>query len=192
MVNRDNRWTLAACTVAMAAAVGAPPAAEASAVAESKTVQSISNYCQASWRNAGIRRQEWSDCTQQAVAELIERISTDRLAAAVEDNESSERRELNRAVWRIIKRCRRTPHLSAYHESPDPPMASDDSWTDVVAAAQDCLSPRQLRILTMLKDGWRVQDIAQDLQLSAARVSDEKYKAVKKLRQRLVENSQAS
>jgi RNA polymerase sigma factor (sigma-70 family) len=44
------------------------------------------------------------------------------------------------------------------------------------------LSSRQERIVQLSLDGWPVQDIAEELGLSAERVSDEKYKAIRKLR----------
>ena len=53
---------------------------------------------------------------------------------------------------------------------------------DAVARAADkVLSPRQRRLLELTADGWTVPEIASELGTSAERVSDEKYKAVKKL-----------
>jgi hypothetical protein len=178
----DKSWALAACTVAVAAAVAGPVIA----APETRTVRSLQNYCQSSWRNAGINRQEWCDCTQQAVTELIERISAERLTAAVQDNESLERRELNRAVWRIIQRWRRSPRVARFYDEPPSPAHHDRNsveWTDISTAARECLSSRQLQILNMIRDGWRVPEIADNLEMTAARVSDEKYKAIRNLRE---------
>ena len=44
------------------------------------------------------------------------------------------------------------------------------------------LSRRQQNILRMICDGYNVADIAHELSISPDRVSDEKYKAVQKLR----------
>jgi RNA polymerase sigma factor (sigma-70 family) len=52
-------------------------------------------------------------------------------------------------------------------------------------AAQEVLSPRQQRIVQMSFEGWAVQEMAQELHLPAERVSDEKYKAIRKLREHL-------
>src|SRR5205085_12181473 len=49
-------------------------------------------------------------------------------------------------------------------------------------AARELLNPRQRRVLQLSFEGWSVQDIAARLGLPAARVSDEKYKAVHRLR----------
>ena len=57
----------------------------------------------------------------------------------------------------------------------------------VSAAANELLSERQQQVLQMSFEGWSVQEMAEKLQLSADRVSDEKYKAIRKLREHLAE-----
>ena len=47
---------------------------------------------------------------------------------------------------------------------------------------QRVLSSRQQHILTLICDGYNVADIASELAMSPERVSDEKYKAIQKLR----------
>ncbi len=186
MANRrsvDKSWAVAACTVAVAAAVGS----SAPAAPETQTVRNLQSYCQTSWRNAGIRRQEWSDCTQQAVVELIERISSEKLDVALCDRESRERRELNRTVWRIIQRWRRSPRLVHFQDglAGDSTEHAESAWPEIAAAAQRCLSDRQLRILSLIREGWRIPEVADRLKMTTARVSDEKYKAIQKLRKEL-------
>jgi DNA-binding NarL/FixJ family response regulator len=51
------------------------------------------------------------------------------------------------------------------------------------------LTPRQQRILQMSFEGWSVHDIAADLRLPPERISDEKYKAVRKLREHLADGT---
>jgi RNA polymerase sigma factor (sigma-70 family) len=51
----------------------------------------------------------------------------------------------------------------------------------VARAAAELLSPRQRRLLDMTADGWSVPEIAAELGTTVERVSDEKYKAIKKL-----------
>ena len=65
------------------------------------------------------------------------------------------------------------------------PAASDDYGEErdaVRQAASQLLSVRQQTILRMICEGWSVTDIAQELATTPERVSDEKYKAVQKLR----------
>jgi DNA-binding NarL/FixJ family response regulator len=54
-----------------------------------------------------------------------------------------------------------------------------------MAVAERCLSARQRQILSLCSQGWSIGEIAEELDMSSARASDEKYKAVRKLRQRL-------
>jgi RNA polymerase sigma factor (sigma-70 family) len=49
-------------------------------------------------------------------------------------------------------------------------------------AAERVLSERQQRILNLICDGHNVADIATELAMTPERVSDEKYKAIQKLR----------
>jgi RNA polymerase sigma factor (sigma-70 family) len=57
-----------------------------------------------------------------------------------------------------------------------------DDRDAVRRAARELLSPRQQRILQLSFEGWSVHDIAADMGAPAERVSDEKYKAIHKLR----------
>lgn len=179
---RDRGLFVAACAVALATAVG-----PASTAAEAGTIQQIERYCTASWRNAGIRRQEWDDCTQQAITELLSSLSQSELTTAIEQPESEARRELNRAVWRLVQRCRRQtkeiPFVDAYAQSR--PAKQEEDWQAIKRASQQCLSPRQQRILDLTREGWRSTEIAAELGTTSQRVSDEKYKAIVKLREQL-------
>ncbi len=190
MATPTNRnLKLAACAVAFATAMGGSALASAG---ELEAIGKIERYCTVSWRNAGISQQEWDDCTQQALVELLDRISREGLNEAVENTESDERRELNRTVWRTVQRWRRRPRPTSLEESwaaerGDSSSAGQtaDAWEQIASASQSCLSDRQQRILSLMRDGWRVSEIAQELEISQARVSDEKYKAIAKLRRTL-------
>ncbi|HUG70014.1 MAG TPA: hypothetical protein VMM76_19845 [Pirellulaceae bacterium] len=181
----NRNLKLAACAVAFAAAMGGSNSATAS---ELETIDKIERYCIVSWRNAGIAQQEWDDCTQQALVELLDRMSRESLTAAVGNIESQERRELNRTIWRTVQRWRRRPRPQAFDESylgEQRDACSNETknaWEQIAAVSEAYLSDRQQRILSMLRDGWRVGEIAEELQLPQSRVSDEKYKAIVKLR----------
>jgi DNA-binding NarL/FixJ family response regulator len=157
---------------------------------EAKTIAQLERYCTASWRNAGIRRDEWEDCTQQALLEMLELVSAGGLPLSIDDKQSAERRELNRTVWRLVQRIRRTPHADRFDERrsdrvANPPDTASLKWDDVASMAAEVLSARQLQILELSRDGWKVAEIADQLGLPADRVSDEKYKAINRLRERL-------
>jgi len=179
---------LAACAMAFAAAMGS----SVDATHELQAIEKIEHYCTASWRNAGIDHQEWSDFTQQALVELLDRVSRTGLPTAIDDADSTERRELNRTVWRTIQRWRRQKRTVALDETRVPDArtaeqskANSDAWDQVLSAGRRCLSKRQQQILELTRDGWRVAEIGRRLQIPAARVSDEKYKAIAKLQSQL-------
>ncbi len=58
---------------------------------------------------------------------------------------------------------------------------------EVDQAAHSLLTDRQQKVLKLSFEGWSVHEIARDLHLPADRVSDEKYKAIRKLRTHLGE-----
>lgn len=189
---KSNRLQFAACAVAMAASVSGALASPA----ESQALDSIERYCAASWRTAGINRQDWPDCTQQVFIELLERLSRDQVPTAIADAQSEERRELNRSIWCIAQRWRRAPRLySLDPRGPAEPAAQSDrpvsEWDEVAEAAAECLTDQQRRIVGLYAQGWSINEIATELNLSAARASDEKYKAVQKLRRTLGKVGQA-
>jgi len=188
--NRHDRpLKFAACAVAMAAAVGSTALTSSAAAAplEASTLNQIERYCTVSWRNAGIAQQDWPDCTQQALQELLERVSRKQLQVAMQNNDSLERQELNRTVWRTIKRWQRAPRPAQLDESFARGVRDTrhDAWDEVMTAARQHLTERQTRILKLTREGWNPNDIANELDITSARVSDEKYKAIRKLRAQL-------
>jgi len=183
----NNNLKLATFAVAFAAALGGSAAATAS---ELQTIEKIERYCSVSWRNAGIAQQDWTDCTQQALTELLERISRLQLHEAIENSDSDARRELNRSVWRMAQRWRRSTRWYSLDEARTVSAFSTrddnaDAWEEVISASKKCLSQRQQEILSLTRDGYKVAEIADRLSISPARVSDEKYKAIAKLRNTL-------
>ena len=181
--HRGTPWRLAACTVAVAAAVSSAPAAGSAAIDQ------IQRYCTRSWQNAGIAPQDWPDCTQQALLELLERVSQRGLAEAIGNVDSEERRELNRTVWRTIQRWCRSPTWLPFEDTNaggnGVGLGCREAWEEILSVARSCLSERQQQILKMTRDGWKASEIANQLGLTSARVSDEKYKAICRLRDRL-------
>lgn len=203
--NRSTiRLSLAACALVVATSAAEPASTQAATgvaaaataavgqLSESVILKRIRAYCAKSWQNAGISHQEWADCTQQVFARLLERIDRDRLLTAIEDVESSERRELNRAIWATSQRSRREKKYASL-EQVEKQMEDRDPWParmESIARVQNAvrgeearLSPTQQEIVTRWSDGESISAIAESLKLSPARISDEKYKAIQKLRQ---------
>jgi hypothetical protein len=158
-------------------------------LSESEVVQQIQRYCTVSWRNANLPRAEWGDCSQQLFCELLQRVHRQHLELAIAHDESDERRELNRAIWRIIKRQRRSDARSMLHMSWHDPSHSarekeaDDLLADVIHIGKHALSARQFCIVQMASEGYTIADIAKHLSIPVARASDEKYRSIRKIRE---------
>jgi hypothetical protein len=187
---------ISACAAVVAIASAGEEARATITADEAQAVEQMEKYCVASWRNARIMQQDWSDCTQQTLAELLERVPRERLAVAIDDKESIERRELNRTIWRVIQRCRRAVRHQSLGSDPAAAVepASDETGELGVDFAEmeletamnaAGLKRRQQRILAAWSQGRKVAEIAEELGMAPARVSDEKYKAIQSLRKLL-------
>ena len=174
--------------VVLGTALAATPSTSEGAVAapNPKAVQDITKYCQTCWRNARLPADRWQDCTQEVFTRLLERVELTKWDSVLEDDETSERREFIRAIDAVKKRTQRarkftglTPDLPDYRGRSE--NHRRDDLDAVTRAAREVLSLRQRRILELASDGWAVPEIATELQTTAERVSDEKYKAIKKL-----------
>jgi RNA polymerase sigma factor (sigma-70 family) len=160
-----------------------------------RAVTDISRYCTTCWRNAHLHPDCWTDCTQEVFSRLMERVDPDAWNQVLKV-ECDERREFLRAIDAVKKRTQRRRKWAPpglVDSVPDRRDLYDRQRADerevVNEAAEQLLSSRQKNILQMSFDGWSVQDIAVELKLPPERVSDEKYKAIRKLREHLsIEN----
>jgi RNA polymerase sigma factor (sigma-70 family) len=173
---------------AITALGGAAPAQAEVPSQTCQIVNDMSRYCTVCWRNARLHPDYWGDCTQEVFSRMLQRVSPTSWDQALR-GEGEEHREFLRAIDAVKKRTQRAMRRS-YNlnsdEVADPRNRRQQRLAqqreEVSRAAAELLSPRQQRILHMSFDGWSVQEIAEELQLSAERVSDEKYKAIRKLR----------
>src|SRR5262249_47603959 len=171
------------------------PSQAALAKAPGGTVQAINDmdrYCATCWRNARLPADCWTDCTQEVFRRLLERVPAEDWDRVLND-EGEDRREFLRAIDAVKKRTQRARRCShsidgVADPSDRPARERAEEREQVRQAAEELLTLRQQRILQMSFEGWSVQEIAAELNLPAERVSDEKYKAVRKLRAHLVEN----
>ena len=127
----------------------------------------------------------WTDCTQEVFKKLLERVPQDGWDRVLR-GEGAERREFLRAIDAVKKRTQRARKLSNLSaEVADYRGRTENSLRDdretVALAAREVLSPRQRRLLELTADGWAVPEIAATLGTTVERVSDEKYKAIRKL-----------
>jgi RNA polymerase sigma factor (sigma-70 family) len=158
--------------------------------ATAKAIADMSRYCATCWRNARLPMDSWGDCTQEVFRRLLERVPTDAWDQALH-GEGEERREFLRAIDTVKKRTQRarkfSPAIENVADRRDPQRRGLREEREVVdQAAAEVLTPRQQRILQLSFEGWSVQDMSKKLCLSVERISDEKYKAIRKLRAHLL------
>ncbi len=168
------------------AALGSTEKLAASEVSE-QAVGGISRYCSACWRNARLPMDRWGDCTQEVFTRLLERIPLSGWKQVL-TGDSEERREFLRAIDTVKKRHKRERARTSGLNEPvadtrDVRDRNDSEQREALQLAADrVLSGRQQRILALICEGYAVSDIADTLAIPAERVSDEKYKAIQKLR----------
>ena len=183
---------LRAGPTAMALVIGL--AALTAHASESDLVRDIQRYCTVCWRNAHLDPGLWDDCTQEVCCRLLGKARAGELELnLVLADDTPERRELVRAIDMVRKRVQRTKrHLpldEQYAPSPDLDrrQRNRQELGEILEAARlAVLTPRQDRIVELWTRGWSVPEIGQSLDLPVARVSDEKYKALRKLERHLV------
>jgi len=156
-----------------------------------RAIADMNRYCSTCWRNARLPMDSWTDCTQEVFKKLLERVPQDSWGQVLH-SEGSERREFLRAIDAVKKRTQRARKYSGAVETvADRREQHSRQIADVREmvheAATEVLSQRQQQIVQMSLEGWSVQDMAEELRLPAERVSDEKYKAIRKLREHLAE-----
>jgi RNA polymerase sigma factor (sigma-70 family) len=155
-----------------------------------RAVNDLSRYCTTCWRNARLSPDCWTDCTQEVLVRLLERVPQQNWDDVLQ-SEGEERREFVRAIDTVKKRVQRgrqfasgpLDELADRRDGRDWRLAEDREA--VRRAAAELLSSRQQQILQLSSAGWSVQEIAEQLRTPAERVSDEKYKAIQKLRAKL-------
>ncbi|WP_435007836.1 sigma-70 family RNA polymerase sigma factor [Tundrisphaera lichenicola] len=162
---------------------------------ESELVHDIQRYCAVCWRNARLDPGIWDDCTQEVCCRLLGKARAGDLDLnLVLADDTAERRELVRAIDMVRKRVQRARRHQSFDEQLAPGSERDTRDRErqelgeiLEAARQAVLSPRQDRIVELWTRGWNVPEIGQAMGLAPARVSDEKYKALRKLERHLAD-----
>ena len=163
---------------------------DAKAGPPAEAVTDISKYCQVCWRNARLHPDSWPDCTQEVLVRLLQTVEPDKWSTLLKQDENADRREFLRAIDAVKKRTQRARKYAGTVDTvadrrDTQALRLAEEREAVRLAAADLLSERQQRILQLSFEGWSVQEMADELALPAERVSDEKYKAIRKLRKEL-------
>lgn len=196
MRHDTNPWTRQQYVMAVVLGTALTTLANNSASAAESTspdraISDISRYCTACWRNARLHPDSWNDCTQEVLVRLLERVAPETWGSILKV-EGAERRELLRAIDTVKKRSQRQRVWSSrcLEAVADRRELREHRLTDereAVRTVANRLSTRQQRILQLTVEGFSAHEIAEQLRLPPERVSDEKYKAIRKLRDYLAE-----
>lgn len=180
-----------ATPAAMAIVVGL--AALTAGASETDLVRDIQRYCTVCWRNARLDPNLWEDCTQEVCCRLLEKARQGELdLTRVLGEDAPERRELVRAIDMVRKRVQRSRRIQPL--DPSIPSTTDGDRVarvrlelgEILESARDAvLSPRQNQIIELWLRGWSAPEIGDELRMPVTRVSDEKYKALRKLERHL-------
>jgi RNA polymerase sigma factor (sigma-70 family) len=176
---------MAAMVIGTAAGPTEARAAQAPA-AQTSAINEITRYCQACWRNARLPADRWGDCTQQVFTRLLENVTLEKWGSLLKA-ESEEKVEFLRAIDAVKKRTQRDrKHGELTMEVSDRRQGLEANLRDrrdsLKLAAAEVLSDRQQKIVAMSAEGYPVPEIADELGTTPERISDEKYKAIRKLR----------
>src|SRR5207344_164849 len=169
--------SLRAGPTAMALVIGL--AALTAHASESDLVRDIQRYCTVCWRNAHLDPGLWDDCTQEVCCRLLGKARAGQLDLnLVLADDTSERRELVRAIDMVRKRVQRAKRFQPFdeHATPSPDHDQRARYRQELgeileAARRAVLTPRQDRIVELWTRGWTVPEISQSLGLPVARVS---------------------
>ena len=158
-------------------------------------IRSIQKYCTTCWSNAKLDPGVWEDCTQEVCVRLWSKMKDGLVnwSCILDDNhaeDSVERKELIRAVDAVRKQAQRLKRylpiddhselISARKSESDP--SESYALTDLLRTAREkVLTPRQDLIIELWSQGAAISEIAREIGLKVAQVSDEKYKAIAKL-----------
>ncbi|CAN5601987.1 hypothetical protein BH23PLA1_BH23PLA1_14250 [soil metagenome] len=188
-----GQCSLRARPAAMAMVIGL--AALTAQASESDLVRDIQRYCAVCWRNAHLDPGLWDDCTHEVGCRLLTKASAGELELnLVLADDTPERRELVRAIDMVRKRVQRAKKHQPIDDQLTPSPDFDRRHRDrqelgeiLESARRAVLTDRQDRIVELWTRGWTVPEIAETLGLPVARVSDEKYKALRKLERHLAD-----
>ncbi len=187
--NTADKPTRGRRTAPAAMALVVSLAALTASASETELVRDIQRYCTVCWRNARLDPGLWDDCTQEVCVRLLGKARAGQLDLnLVLAEEGPERRELIRAIDMVRKRVRRTRKTQSFDETNAPVSDVDQRHRNRLElgeilhkARNESLTARQNRILDLWLDGSTVPEISDILGMSVARVSDEKYKALRRL-----------
>lgn len=164
----------------------------------------LTRYLSRAWARAGIAPQQFEDCTQAVYETLLTNLGRDgfdHLAADVGrmgvrqvlNRESSDGPDFFRAIDMVKKRTQRErafssldEHYAELSDQTGQDGASADWRSTLDEAIEETLSPREARLIRETLLGKTPAEIAQEWGMAPKTVSNEKTRALQKLREALL------
>jgi len=176
------------------------PATDAADVSEG--LAQLDRYLARAWYRAGIAPQQHDDCTQAVYTSLLQGLGRDRFDRLLADvgqsgirdvlsRETAEGPDFFRAIDTVKKRAQRErsfqPLEAVDASALNRPGTSDSDWkSHLQEAILNNLSPREAALIQATLQGETPAEIAQQWGIAPKTVSNEKTRALQKLREVLV------
>jgi DNA-binding CsgD family transcriptional regulator len=199
----DHAWDTALGQTRLADLL-ASPVAQADPQALESGLSQLDRYLARAWARAGISSQHYDDCTQAVYTTLLQNLGRDGFDHLVEDighqgvrqvlnAETSEGPDFFRAVDMVKKRAQREKSfqsLDAYPTEVAAPIGWDGATADWRGALNEAidrsLSSREADLIRATLQGKTPAEIAAQWGVAPKTVSNEKTRAIQKLREALV------
>ena len=197
----SDAWDLALDQTRLADLLASDSAVDAASVHGG--LSQLDRYLARAWARAGLSPQQFEDCTQAVYTTLLQnlgRVGFDRLASDIGHNgirdvlsrETAEGPDFFRAIDMVKKRAQREKSFAPLDERTDVAAAfgtdgAAEDWRGALDEAIDRnLNPREASLIRDTLLGKTPAEIAQDWGVAPKTVSNEKTRALAKLREALV------
>jgi RNA polymerase sigma factor (sigma-70 family) len=176
--------------------------AEADPADVSAGLAQLDRYLARAWYRAGLSPQQHDDCTQAVYTSLLQSLGRERFdqllgevgQTGIRDvlsRETAEGPDFFRAIDTVKKRAQREKSFqpldavdAASMNRPDDPS---DGWkSTLMEAIESSLSPREAALIHATLEGETPAEIAEQWGIAPKTVSNEKTRAIQKLREALV------
>lgn len=158
-----------------------------------KLLGRIRGYCQRSWFNSSIPTDLYDDCTQDVFCRISETIPLDRWNLCLVSG-TEEHAEFMRAVDAVGHKTRRRlsggKNRIQYERLYDTPcendpqtIAEENETTSLILLCVNDLSDRRRSVLLLFLKGYDAAEISRRTGMQTVRIHDERYKAVRQLRE---------
>lgn len=196
-----DTWDEALVSAQLAELIGASSATQANAADLTTGLSQLDRYLNRSWSRAGLTAQQYDDCTQAVYTALLQTLGRDRFDALVGEigqvgirdvlsRETADGPDFFRAIDAVKKRAQRErsfqPLDGVEAATTTRADSTQDDWRSTVQEAiSQNLNPREAALIQATLQGESPAEIANHWGIASKTVSNEKTRALQKLRDAL-------